>query len=60
MSNVIQLFAANNVVDFATKQPIQTQASNVDNSLAARRAHRSGSTEVNSNVIVAFTPRDCA
>lgn len=59
MSNVIQMFAANNVVDFATKQPIpQVQANNVDNSLAARRAKRSGLNEV-SNVVV-FYPQDCA
>jgi hypothetical protein len=61
MSNVIQLFADNNVIDFATKQPIpQVRANNVDNSLAARRAKRSGSADISNSNVIIFYPQDCA
>ena len=62
MSNVIQMFAnTNNVIDFATKKPFSQEASNVDNSLEARRAKRAGlTTDSRDNVVVAFYPQSCA
>jgi hypothetical protein len=36
------------------------RANNVDNSLAARRAKRSGSADVSNSNVIIFYPQDCA
>lgn len=60
MSNVVRLFADNNVVDFATKQMIVEEVTNVDYSLAERRALKNRSSEKAESVVVSFYPQFCA